>query len=154
MSDGATPQLKVALVGPTHPYKGGVAAHTTALAHELDRGRARGHARVVEPPLPVGALPGRAGGARRLAPTSTPFPRTLRVLSWARPDTWVRTGRRLRDVDVIVVVHVIPAVVPAHLALLRAAGVGRTTPDRSRPAHRASSRTTCCRTRATPATGS
>ena len=33
MSDSAS--LKVALVGPTHPYKGGVAAHTTALAHEL-----------------------------------------------------------------------------------------------------------------------
>ena len=27
--------LKVAVVGPTHPYKGGVAAHTTSLAHEL-----------------------------------------------------------------------------------------------------------------------
>ena len=33
MSDSAS--LKVALVGPTHPYKGGVATHTTALAHEL-----------------------------------------------------------------------------------------------------------------------
>ena len=27
--------LTVALVGPTHPFKGGVAAHTTTLAHEL-----------------------------------------------------------------------------------------------------------------------
>ena len=27
--------LKVAVVGPTHPYKGGVASHTTTLAHEL-----------------------------------------------------------------------------------------------------------------------
>jgi glycosyltransferase involved in cell wall biosynthesis/SAM-dependent methyltransferase len=54
-----------------------------------------------------------------------PFPRTVRALSWARPDTWVRTGRRLRDFDAVVVVHVITAVVPAHLALLRAAGSGR-----------------------------
>ena len=37
----------------------------------------------------------------------------------------MRTGRRLRGFDAIVVVHVIPAVVPAHLALLRAAGAGR-----------------------------
>ena len=51
-----------------------------------------------------------------------PFPRTIRALSWARPDTWVRAGRRLRDVDAILVVHVMPAVVPAHLVLLRAAG--------------------------------
>jgi hypothetical protein len=27
--------MRVALVGPTHPYKGGVAAHTTQTAHEL-----------------------------------------------------------------------------------------------------------------------
>src|SRR6476659_3239270 len=59
------------------------------------------------------------------APDVEPFPRTVRALSWARPDTWVRTGRRLRGFDVVVVVHVIPAVVPAHLALLRAAGARR-----------------------------
>ncbi len=55
-------------------------------------------------------------------PEVPPFPRTIRALSWARPDTWVRAGRRLRDVDAILVVHVRPAVVPAHLVLLRAAG--------------------------------
>ncbi|HEU5242152.1 MAG TPA: glycosyltransferase family 4 protein [Ornithinibacter sp.] len=125
MSDSAS--LKVALVGPTHPFKGGVAAHTTALAHELaDAGHdvtlvSWSHL------YPSALYPGEQsvpGGA----PDVEPFPRTLRVLSWARPDTWVRAGRRLRDVDVIVVVHVVPAVVPAHLALLRAAGVGRATP--------------------------
>lgn len=116
--------LKVALVGPTHPYKGGVAAHTTTLAHELAEA---GHdvSLVSWSHLYPSALyPGEQavpGGS----PDVEPFPRTLRVLSWARPDTWVRTGRRLRDVDVVVVVHVIPAVVPAHLALLRAAGAGR-----------------------------
>jgi SAM-dependent methyltransferase len=36
----------------------------------------------------------------------------------------VRTGRRLRGFDAIIVVHVMPLVVPAHLAMLRAAGVG------------------------------
>lgn len=125
---GAHPaQLSVAIVGPTHPFKGGVAAHTTALAHELaDAGHdvtlvSWSH---LYPSLLYPGEQAVPGGS----PDVEPFPRTLRVLSWARPDTWVRTGRRLRDVDVIVVVHVIPAVVPAHLALLRAAGVGRTTP--------------------------
>ena len=117
--------LKVALVGPTHPYKGGVASHTTTLAHELAEA---GHEVTLvswSHLYPSALYPGEQavpGGS----PDVEPFPRTLRVLSWARPDTWVRTGRRLRDVDVIVVVHVIPAVVPAHLAVLRAAGVGRT----------------------------
>ena len=123
-SSGAS--LKVALVGPTPPYKGGVAAHTTTLAHELAEA---GHEVTLvswSHLYPSALYPGEQavpGGS----PDVEPFPRTLRVLSWARPDTWVRTGRRLRDVDVIVVVHVIPAVVPAHLAVLRAAGVGRSS---------------------------
>lgn len=116
--------LKVAVVGPTHPYKGGVAAHTTTLAHELAEA---GHDVTLvswSHLYPAKLYPGEKavpGGAQDVAP----FPRTVRALSWARPDTWVRTGRRLRGFDVIVVIHVIPAVVPAHLALLRAAGVGR-----------------------------
>ena len=103
--------LTVALVGPTHPYKGGVAAHTTTLAHELAEA---GHEVTLvswSHLYPSALYPGEQsvpGGS----PDVDPFPRTLRVLSWARPDTWVRAGRRLRDVDVIVVVHVIPAVVP------------------------------------------
>ncbi len=52
----------------------------------------------------------------------SPYPRTIRALSWARPDTWVRAGRRLRDVDAVILVHLIPSMVPAHLALLGAAG--------------------------------
>ena len=116
--------LRIAIVGPSHPHKGGVAAHTTTLAHELaDAGHdvtliSWSHL------YPSLLYPGEAavpGGA----PDVEPFPRTLRVLSWARPDTWLRAGRRLRDMDAIVIVHVIPPVVPAHLALLRAAGVGR-----------------------------
>ena len=116
--------LKVAVVGPTHPYKGGVAAHTTSLAHELAEA---GHDVTLvswSHLYPSKLYPGEQavpGGA----PDVEPFPRTVRALSWARPDTWVRTGRRLRGFDVVVVVHVIPAVVPAHLALLRAAGAGR-----------------------------
>ncbi len=113
--------LRLAVVGPSHPHKGGVAAHTTTLAHELaDAGHdvtlvSWSHL------YPSALYPGEQavpGGA----PDVEPFPRTLRVLSWARPDTWVRAGRRLRGLDAILVVHVIPAVVPAHLALLRAAG--------------------------------
>jgi glycosyltransferase involved in cell wall biosynthesis len=121
--------LKVAVVGPTHPYKGGVAAHTTSLAHELAEA---GHDVTLvswSHLYPSRLYPGEQavpGGA----PDVEPFPRTVRALSWARPDTWVRTGRRLRGFDVVVVVHVIPAVVPAHLTVLRAAGVGRRSVQR------------------------
>ncbi|HMM95726.1 glycosyltransferase family 4 protein, partial [Phycicoccus sp.] len=120
---GSDAALRVALVGPTHPFKGGVAAHTTTLAHELAEA---GHDVTLvswSHLYPAFLYPGEQavpGGA----PDVEPFPRTLRVLSWARPDTWLRAGRRLREFDVVVVVHVVPAVVPAHLALLRAAGAG------------------------------
>ena len=118
--------LRLAVVGPTHPFKGGVASHTTQLCHELAEA---GHDVTLVSwthLYPSMLYPGEQavpGGA----PDVEPFPRTVRTLSWARPDTWIRAGRRLRDVDAIVVVHVIPQIVPAHLALLRAAGSGPRT---------------------------
>ena len=58
-------EVRIALVGPTHPYKGGVAVHTTGAAHRL---AAAGHdvdlvswARLYPSP----AVPGRADRARR-----------------------------------------------------------------------------------------
>lgn len=123
--------LRIAIVGPTHPHKGGVAAHTTMLAHHLADA---GH----DVTLVAWAhlYPSRLHHADATVPDGVPevppFPRTIRALSWARPDTWVRAGRRLHDMDAIVVVHVMPQVVPAHLALLRAAGALRHGP-RPRP---------------------
>jgi glycosyltransferase involved in cell wall biosynthesis len=113
--------VRVAVVGPTHPFKGGVAAHTTELAHRL---AAAGHdvqlvswSRL----YPKVLYPG-----EQQVPDGDPdvplFPRTTRRLSWARPDSWLRAGRRLRQHDLVVVVHVVPAVVPAHLVLLGALG--------------------------------
>ncbi|GEO31030.1 glycosyltransferase family 4 protein [Terrabacter aerolatus] len=113
--------LRIAIVGPTHPHKGGVAAHTTMLAHHLADA---GHdvTLVSWAHLYPSKLHHADASVPDGQPEVPPFPRTIRALSWARPDTWVRAGRRLRDVDAILVVHVMPAVVPAHLALLRAAG--------------------------------
>lgn len=123
--------LKVALVGPTHPYKGGVASHTTTLAHELE---AAGHEVTLvswSHLYPSFFYPGEQSVPSGGSPDVTPFPRTVRALSWARPDTLVRAGRRLREMDVIIVVHVIPPVVPLHLTLLAAAGAGRAGGPRS-----------------------
>ncbi|GAA6527295.1 glycosyltransferase family 4 protein [Intrasporangium sp. DVR] len=113
--------LRIAVVGPTHPHKGGVAAHTTMLAHHLTEA---GHdvTLVSWAHLYPSRLHHADATVPQGAPEVPPYPRTVRALSWARPDTWVRAGRRLRDVDAVIVVHVMPPVVPAHLALLRAAG--------------------------------
>ncbi|GAB3875463.1 glycosyltransferase [Terrabacter terrigena] len=121
--------LRIAIVGPSHPHKGGVAAHTTMLAHHLADA---GHDVTLVSWAHL--YPSKLHHADATVPDGVPevppFPRTIRALSWARPDTWVRAGRRLRDVDAILVVHVMPAVVPAHLALLRAAGA---IPGTTRP---------------------
>ncbi|MGO4600071.1 glycosyltransferase [Terrabacter sp. 2RAF25] len=121
--------LRIAIVGPSHPHKGGVAAHTTMLAHHLADA---GHDVTLVSWAHL--YPSKLHHADATVPDGVPevppFPRTIRALSWARPDTWVRAGRRLRDVDAILVVHVMPAVVPAHLALLRAAGA---VPGAARP---------------------
>ena len=116
--------LRIAVVGPTHPHTGGIAAHTTMLAHHLQDA---GHdvvlvswAHLYPSRLHRDDVTVPRGGVD--VPEVPPFPRTIRALSWARPDSWVRVGRRLRGLDAIVVVHAIPPAVPAHLALLRAAG--------------------------------
>ena len=124
LSPTGSAALRIAIVGPTHPHKGGVAAHTTMLAHHLADA---GHDVTLVSWAHL--YPSKLHHADATVPDGVPevppFPRTIRALSWARPDTWVRAGRRLREVDAILVVHVMPPVVPAHLALLRAAGATR-----------------------------
>lgn len=121
--------LRIAIVGPTHPAKGGVAAHTTELAHALSDA---GHDVVLvswAQMYPDVLYPGqqRVEGD----PEVLPYPRTVPVLRWSRPEGWVRTGRRLREMDLVILVHVIPQMTPAHLAILRAAGADRPGGPRS-----------------------
>jgi hypothetical protein len=120
--------LKLAIVGPSHPGGGHVATETTNLAHQLAQA---GHdVTLVSWSHPFTGMGAReARGARDAfelphGDEVAAFPRTVRALSWARPDTWLRTGRRLRGFDAIIFVHVVPLTVPAHRAMLRAAGIG------------------------------
>ncbi|EIV93977.1 glycosyltransferase family 4 protein [Frankia sp. QA3] len=117
--------MRVAVIGPTHPYKGGIAQHTTELAHRL---AARGHQVAIESwsdQYPARLYP----GVQRVAePEMEPFGQTRYPLSWRRPDGWVRLGRRLRrEADAVVLVVVTPIQAPAYLAILAAlrGGTGR-----------------------------
>lgn len=111
--------MRIAVVGAAHPYKGGIAAHTTSTAHHLTEA---GHDVLVvswSRLYPHLLYPGEQaipGGGHDIPP----FPATVRPLRWDRPGTWWRTGRRLRDRDLVVVQAVVPAQVPALLALIRA----------------------------------
>ncbi|WP_285595921.1 glycosyltransferase family 4 protein [Kineosporia sp. NBRC 101731] len=110
--------LRVAVVGPSHPFKGGVAAHTTQTAHAL---AAAGHdvelvswSRLYPHALYPGEQAVPDGG-----PDLPPFPNTTRPLRWDRPNSWWSTGKALRDVDLVVIVVVVPVQVPSLLALVR-----------------------------------
>ncbi|SDK26158.1 Glycosyltransferase involved in cell wall bisynthesis [Nonomuraea maritima] len=114
--------MRVAVVGPTYPYKGGGAQHTTELAHRLAAG---GHDVVIESwraQYPSFLYPGQQTID---APEGTPFPGTVRRLDWRRPDGWLSAGRRMRAADRVVLAVLSPVQVPAYLGILY--GVGRAT---------------------------
>ncbi len=108
--------MRIALVGPAHPYKGGGARHTTELAHRLAQA---GHDVIIES--------WRAQYPRRLypgqqtvdVPEGEPYPHTRRRLAWYRPDGWLAEGRRLRTANLVVFVLLTPIQVPAYLAIIQ-----------------------------------
>jgi glycosyltransferase involved in cell wall biosynthesis len=112
--------VKIAIVGPAFPYKGGGAHHTSELAHRL---AAAGHEVTLESwkaQYPSFLYPGEQTIS---TPEGVPFPGTRRALAWYRPDGWFRTGRRLRSFDLVVLVALSPVQVPAYLGM--AYGLGR-----------------------------
>src|SRR5215472_11593773 len=84
--------VKIAIVGPAHPYKGGSAQHTTMLAHRMSDA---GHE--------VTLLSWRGQYPKRLYPGQLTvdepevelYPDTRWPLLWYRPDGWWRTGRQI-----------------------------------------------------------
>jgi glycosyltransferase involved in cell wall biosynthesis len=110
--------MRIALVGPAHPYKGGIAQHTTALAHHL---AAAGHQVTIESwsaQYPARLYPGQLTVDEPEMPRFHP---TRRDLSWRRPDGWFRHGRRIgRDSDLVVLTYVSPVQAPSYLTMLRA----------------------------------
>ncbi|WP_248961804.1 glycosyltransferase family 4 protein [Sphaerisporangium perillae] len=114
--------MRVAIVGPTYPYKGGGAQHTTELAHRL---AALGHDVVIESwraQYPSFLYPGQQTIS---TPEGEPFPHVRRDLDWRRPDGWARCGRRLREADLAVLTLLSPVQVPPYLGILY--GVRRAT---------------------------
>jgi len=114
----------IALVGPTHPYSGGISHHTTTLANRLQEA---GHR--------VEVVSWRAQYPRWLRdgdthvpedePEVVPLAPTTAPLAWYDPIGWYRAGRRLRGHGLVVystvsAFHAIPF-------RIMAAGAGRRT---------------------------
>lgn len=108
--------MRIAIVGPTHPYKGGIAQYTTELAHQL---QAAGHDVRIESwshQYPKLLYPGQLTVD---VPERPVFPATVRKLSWRRPDSWVRRGRVLRrEVDLVVFTVAAPVQMPAYRSII------------------------------------
>ena len=121
--------MRIALIGPAHPYKGGGARHTTELAHRL---AAAGHDVIIESwkaQYPARLYPGQQTVD---TPEGWPYPRTYRRLAWYRPDGWVAAGRRLRSADLVVFALLTPLQVPSYLSVLAGLTVGARTAQRPR----------------------
>ena len=111
--------MRIAIVGPAHPYKGGGARHTTELAHRLV---AAGHDVRIESwraQYPARLYPGQQTVDE---PEGSPYPNTSRRLAWYRPDGWLAAGRRLRRADLVVFVLLTPLQAPPYLTMLAALG--------------------------------
>ena len=116
--------MKIAIVGPAHPYKGGGARHTTELAHRL---AAAGHDVIIESwraQYPARLYPGQQTVD---VPEGALYPRTRHRLAWYRPDGWLAEGRRLRPADLVVFAYLTPLQAPPYLAIMSRLRATKTT---------------------------
>ncbi|HVW23535.1 MAG TPA: glycosyltransferase family 4 protein [Candidatus Saccharimonadales bacterium] len=113
--------MKIAIVGPTHPYKGGIAQHTTELAHHL---KAAGHH--VELISWSRQYPFFYPGVQFVdenKPEVPVFKEAKRVLSWRNPAGWARWARRLRNFDEVIFIWFVPTIQgPVALTMMQALG--------------------------------
>jgi glycosyltransferase involved in cell wall biosynthesis len=119
------------IVGPTHPYKGGVAQHTTTLAHRLAAAGVDVDLVSWSAQYPAALYP----GVQRVSTPEIPvFPGTRYPLAWYRPDSWWRLGRslRARPDGMLLLVLVTPVQIPAYLAMIAAIGRRRRPDQRPR----------------------
>jgi glycosyltransferase involved in cell wall biosynthesis len=115
--------VRVTLIGPAFPWRGGIPLLTNELAHRL---AASGHAvrvRTWTRQGPARLLPA------ELHPLATPeaeaYPTVGEPLSWRNPLHWARTGRRAAaESDLVVLIYYVPFQAPALAAIARAAGRG------------------------------
>lgn len=88
---------RIGFVGPVPPIRGGIAQHSARLVDAL---RARGHAVKVmswAAQYPSALYPG-----EQMQPSPSRGDDVAWALRWWSPASWLRTGRQLRDVDVVV----------------------------------------------------
>ena len=126
--------MRIVIVGPTHPFKGGIAQHTSELARQLS---GAGHEVAViswKSQYPTRLYPGELvvpDGAQEV-PLAVPV---HRIMDWYDPSSWWQAGTRAQAADLVVVAHSNPFQIPAYRSLLTSASRVARTPTRVLIAH-------------------
>jgi glycosyltransferase involved in cell wall biosynthesis len=131
--------MRIAIIGPSHPYKGGIVQHTTELAHRLS---AAGHDVELiawKSQFPSKLYPGELLPANQ--PEQPLFTSTKRLLSWNNPLSWRRAGKYLHLFDLVIFVWWVPTLqgpiyseIARHLKGVRKAAICHNVlPHESRP---------------------
>jgi len=108
------------IVGPGAPFKGGVAQHTTELAHRLESFGETVTLESWKRQYPQRLYPGETQISES---DDSTFEATNRRLSWNRPDSWIRVGLGMRKRGGrLIFVGVTPFQYPIYLVILFAAG--------------------------------
>lgn len=113
--------MRIAIVGPTHPYKGGIAKHTTELAHQLSNAQHDVEIFSWRAQYPF-FYPGEqfVPGDK---PELPPHAHTRRIMSWKNPASWLRVARRLKHFDQVIFVWWVPTIQgPIYWSIIKAMG--------------------------------
>lgn len=113
--------MRIAIVGPTHPYKGGIAKHTTELAHQLSSAQHDVEVFSWRAQYPF-FYPG-----EQYVPDDKPelplHAHTRRLMSWKNPASWLRVARRLKHFDKVIFIWWVPTIQgPVYWSIMRAMG--------------------------------
>jgi glycosyltransferase involved in cell wall biosynthesis len=85
--------MKVVLIGPTFPFKGGISHYTTLLANELKK-RHQVLFFSFSRPYPKFLFPGDASFDKSKAPVKSS--QTRQILDWANPLSWMKIAKEIR----------------------------------------------------------
>ncbi|HYH32345.1 MAG TPA: glycosyltransferase family 4 protein [Pseudonocardia sp.] len=112
--------MRITLIGPAFPWRGGIPLLTTELAHRLTAGGHRVRIRTWTRQGPARLLP--AQRHPLAAPEARPFPAEDEPLSWRNPRHWFRTAQRAAaESDVVVLIFYTTVQAPALATIARLA---------------------------------
>lgn len=116
--------MKIAIVGPSHPYKGGIAQHTTRLAQHLSD--AGNEVEIISWRIQYPFFYPGVQTVPNNKPEQPLFKINRRVLSWKNPLGWIVWARYLRQFDEVVFVWWVPMIQgPIYRLMISAMGIHR-----------------------------